>query len=58
MRHNFVDHVLRLAGNSIDDVVDADGPGNMMNEENQSYNGSEREDQCTGNGRYRSEGLR
>ena len=34
MWHDFVDHVLCLAGYSIDDVADADSLGNMMDEEN------------------------
>ena len=58
MRHDFVDHVLGLAGNSIDDVADTDSLGNVMDKENQTDNGREREDQRAGNTRNRSEGLR
>src|ERR1700730_3405411 len=58
MWHDFVYHVFCLSGNSIDDVAEAVRLGNMMDEENQSYDGSEREDQGAGNSRYRSERLR
>lgn len=58
MRHDFVDHVLGLASNSIDDVADADRLGNVMDKENQTDNKREREDQRACNTRNRSERLR
>jgi hypothetical protein len=43
MRHQFVDHQLGLARNPVDDVVDADRPRNVVDEEQQPADADQRQ---------------
>ncbi len=58
VRHDVVDDALGLAGDPIDDVVDADGARNVMDEKEQPHDRGERKQQRAGDGRHRRERMR
>ena len=58
VRHQLVDHKLGLASDAINDVVDADGVGDVMNEINEPADANRRERHGACDSHDRREGLR
>jgi hypothetical protein len=56
--HHIVDHGYRFFRNSVDDVIDADGLRDVVNEKQQQANADYRQHHCSQHGGHWSEGVR